>query len=218
MYTPQQFAETDLSALDGLFARDAFITLISVVDGAPFASHLPVLPERDGERITVLGHWAKANPQWRSIVGQQVLMIVHGPHAYISPGWYTDPAAQVPTWNYAVAHLYGEIQILDDAASLQRIVSTLAERYERALGNRWRFPDSAPGQLPALAGIVGFRFVGQRTELKFKLSQNHPEQNIRGAIKGLLAVADDNAIATAALMQQRLDHSHPASGETTHGR
>lgn len=217
MYTPRHFVETDLTALDALFERDAFVTLITSVDGVPCASHLPVLYQREAEHVTVHGHWAKANPQWRSITGH-VLMIVHGPHAYISPSWYAEPATQVPTWNYAVAHLYGAIEILDDAASLEMIVATLAERYERALGSTWRFPDSAPGELPALAGIVGFRFKMQRAELKFKLNQNQSEDNVRGAIHGLLTVAGDNALAIADLMQQRLDLKHNLQGAKFHAQ
>ena len=33
------------------------------------------------------------------------IAIFHGPHAYVSPSWYAEPAAAVPTWNYAVAHV-----------------------------------------------------------------------------------------------------------------
>jgi len=204
MYTPRHFAETDLTALDALFARDAFATLVSTVDGAPYASHLPVLYQRDGERIDVRGHWARANPQWQTIAGQTVLMIVHGPHAYISPTWYANPSEQVPTWNYAVAHLYGEIHLVEGTA-LQDIVATLAAHYETGIGSDWRFPDSAPGEIAALRGIVGFRFDVQHAELKFKLNQHHPEANVRGAIAGLRAQGDENAIATAALMQDRFD-------------
>ena len=46
MYVPSAFAETDLSALDALIARDNFITLVTVDDGSPVVSHLPVLYRR----------------------------------------------------------------------------------------------------------------------------------------------------------------------------
>lgn len=205
MYTPRHFSESDLTTLDALLARDAFVTLISTVEGEPFASHLPVLYRRDGSRIQIQGHWAKPNPQWRHIEGSSALMIVHGPHAYVSPSWYANPAKQVPTWNYAVAHLYGAVTTFTDEHSLQSVVSTLAERYEQPIGSGWRFPASAPDEVRALAGIVGFRFDVQRVELKFKLNQNHPDANVRGAIQGLIGRGDENAMAIADLMQQRLD-------------
>jgi transcriptional regulator len=209
VYTPRHFVESDLAALDALLERDAFVTLISSVDGAPFATHLPVLYRRDGDRIQVSGHWARPNPQWRQIAGQNVLMIVHGPHAYISPNWYADPSVRVPTWNYAVAHLYGGVEVFDDVGALQSLVATLTARYEDG-DTGWRFPESAPDEVRALAGIVGFRFDVQRVELKFKLNQNHPDANIRGAIRGLMARGDENAVAIADLMQQRLDSRNPS--------
>src|SRR5690606_29193437 len=81
MYTPRHFAETDLAGLDALAARDPFVTLVTVADGVPAVSHLPVLYARDGERIVLRGHWSRANPQWRHGDGP-ALAIVHGPHAY----------------------------------------------------------------------------------------------------------------------------------------
>ena len=208
MYTPRHFVESDLAALDLLFARDSFITLISTVAGAPFASHLPVLYRRDDERIQLQGHWSRANPQWRELAGQTALIIVHGPHAHVSPTWYADPAQQVPTWNYAVAHLYGTMDIIDDPSALQTMVARLAELHESAVGSDWRFPDSAPDEVSALRGIVGFRFDVQRVELKFKLNQNHPDANVRGAIQGLMTRGDEDAVAIADLMQARLDRKN----------
>src|ERR1700680_3554717 len=108
MYIPDAFRETDLARLYWLASHDAFGTLVSFADGAPIATHLPVLYSRDGARVTLTGHWARPNPQWRTIEAQRALFILHGPHAYISPRWYTDPEANVPTWNYAAAHLYGK--------------------------------------------------------------------------------------------------------------
>ncbi len=212
MYSPRHFIETDLAALDALFERDAFVSLVSTVQGALFASHLPVLYRRDGDRMLIQGHWARANPQWQDIAGQQVLMIVHGPHAHISPSWYANPREQVPTWNYAVAHLQGKVEVLEDATALQSIVSALADHYEAAVGSDWRFPESAPGQLAALRGVVGFRFEVQRLDMKFKLNQNHPASNVRGAIQGLMNRGDENAVAVAELMQGRLDRNNPSEG------
>jgi len=88
MYTPRAFVEADLAALDQLVVRDNFITLVTVADAAPCISHVPVLYRRDGNQVVLEGHWAKPNPQSRH--QGAALIIVHGPHAYISPGWYTD--------------------------------------------------------------------------------------------------------------------------------
>ena len=206
MYTPRAFAETDLCELDRLIARDAFVTLITNgADGAPAVSHLPVLYARDGDRVVIEGHWARPNPQARH--AGPALLIVHGPHAYLSPGWYPDKesAARVPTWNYAVAHLHGTLEPTEDPATLAGIVDRLSQLNEPRVGNDWRFEPDRPDHAGQLRGIIGFRFQAERIELKFKLSQNHPEANVRGAAAGLREQDDANAHEIAALMLERLE-------------
>lgn len=41
MYTPRAFAETDLTGLDRLIERDAFVTLVTVADGLPLSAICP---------------------------------------------------------------------------------------------------------------------------------------------------------------------------------
>lgn len=206
MYLPRAFAETDLAQLDALVAADPFVTLISTDgDGATHASHLPVLYRREGDAILIEGHWAKPNPQARH--SGEVLMILHGPHAYVSPGWYPDKeeAARVPTWNYAVAHLRGVLERYDDEASLADLVSRLSERFEAQVGSDWAFEPQRDDHRSQLRGIVGFRFVPQRIEMKFKLSQNHPEANRRAVVDALSRQENTGSKAVAELMQAR-DH------------
>jgi transcriptional regulator len=205
MYTPRHFAEHDLAALDELIAHDAFVTLVHQQDGAPFATHLPVLYRRDGVRVELRGHWSKANPQWRDIGGQSALIIVHGPHAYVSPTWYVDSDQRVPTWNYATAHLYGRVETTDDPAELEAIVTALSDIYEAKHDSGWRFERTTPDTRRELRGIVGFRFFAERIELKFKLSQNHPVANQRGVIDHLEQHGGDDRRAVAAMMRTRLN-------------
>ena len=202
MYTPVAFAGTDLSKLDALLAASPFVTLVTVdADGAPFASHLPVLYRRDGAKVLVEGHWARPNPQAGH--GGTALLIVHGPDAYISPGWYPDKelAARVPTWNYAVAHLSGTLQTFDDEDALADLVMRTSDRFEAAVGQAWRFEPQRPDHRRQLRGIVGFRFEPARIELKFKLNQNHPEANREAVADALAQRDDDGSRAVAALMR-----------------
>lgn len=204
MYTPRAFAETDLEELDQLVARDAFIDVVSMRGGTPFASHLPLLYSRDGQHVRFRGHWARPNPQWQDIEGQQVLLIVRGPHAYISPSWYADPDQRVPTWNYAVAHVYGQVRVFHDADELAELVSELTFKYESASGSGWRFDAEAPHNRADLRGIVGFTVEAERIELKFKFNQNHPAENVTGAAAALERIGGEQAMAVAAQMRQRL--------------
>jgi transcriptional regulator len=213
MFVPKRFAVDDLAALDALLARDAFVTLVSQVDGAPFASHLPVLYRREGAAVRFVGHWARANPQWRGIEAQTVLLVVHGPHAYVSPSWYAHPETSVPTWNYAVAHVHGRVELIEGAAELAGLVAELAAHYERAVGSAWRFPDSAPGTRAELAGIVGFELTAQRIAIKHKLNQHHDDASIAGAVRGLRGRGDPGSLEIAGLMAAaRSDRGRLAAG------
>lgn len=203
MYTPTAFNESDLVHLDALVERDSFVTLITVRDGEPTVSHLPVLYRRDGDRIEIRGHWARPNPQSRH--AGAALMIVHGPHAYVSPSWYPDKElnSRVPTWNYAVAHLRGTIELREDAGFLADVVSDLSDRFEASVGKHWRFEREHPEHVAALRGIVGFRFVADSTLLKFKLNQNHPEANRLAVAREFHAQAREGSRELAAMMRQR---------------
>ncbi len=66
MYVPRDFAETDREALDALMRRYDFATLVTTIEGAPVATHLPLLLDSErGAHGTLLGHMARTNPQWR---------------------------------------------------------------------------------------------------------------------------------------------------------
>jgi transcriptional regulator len=204
MYLPRAFVETDLAQLDRLLQADPFITLVSTdADGAPVASQLPVLYRRDGGDILVEGHWARANPQSRH--QGEVLLLVRGPHAYVSPAWYPDKEAEarVPTWNYASAQLRGSLERFEDEASLADLVSRLSDRFEAQVGSDWRFEPRREDHRVQLRGIVGFRFVPRQVDLKFKLSQNHPAANRESVAAQLQGQAREHSRSIAALMRER---------------
>jgi len=205
MYTPRAFAEADLAGLDWLLARDPFVTLLTPGPGGlPCVTHLPVLAARDGGRVTLEGHWARANPQAGH--AGPALVIVHGPHHYVSPGWYPDKAeaARVPTWNYAVAHLHGTLAPLQEEPALASIVFRLGERFEPGVGGEWAYDPADPRERGQLRGIIGFRLEVETVELKFKLNQNHPQANVQGVIDGLLGLQGAAAAEMATLMAERL--------------
>lgn len=205
MYSPRHFTGTDLADLDRLLARDPFVTLVTNdSEGLPFASHLPVLYRRDGERIVIEGHWARPNPQARH--AGPAMMIIQGPHHYVSPSWYPDKetAARVPTWNYVVAHLRGRLRLSDDPAVLADLVSRLSDRFEASVGKHWRFERERAEHVSQLRGIVGFRFEPEQIAIKAKLSQNHPVANVAAAAEALDALDNRDATEIARLMRERL--------------
>lgn len=211
MYAPRAFVESDLRALDALAAANAFITLVTVANGGPQVSHVPVLYRREGEQVVLSGHVARPNPHARH--DGSALAIFHGPDSYISPAWYPDHEAQarVPTWNYAVAHVHGEMSTFDDTDALAALVSSLTGIHEASVGSDWRFDPDRPDARRQLRGIVGFRLKAERILLKFKLNQNHPVGNRSGVIEHLEMNDTASGRAIAALMRERL--SLPATGD-----
>lgn len=212
MYIPKAFAVSERAVLDEFIASNSFATLVSTVNGTPFATHLPLILERtQSAQGVLLGHVARANPHWRAFDGkQEALAIFHGPHAYISPSWYaTSPA--VPTWNYAVVHVYGIPRLVDDAAWLSNLVDRLVTIYEAGIPRPW------PGLLPTefkanlLKAIVGFVMDIKQVEGKFKLGQNRPLDDQLRVVRHLEASADPVAQALGALTKKQLDRSAKTS-------
>jgi transcriptional regulator len=205
MYNPPHFTSTDPTWLDWLAEHHPFGTLVSQVEDAPFASHLPVLYKRTDGEVTLTGHWARPNPQWREIETQRALFLFQGPHAYISPRWYTDTPKQVPTWNYIAAHVYGTIRLIQEGPELEQIVVSLAEKFESGATTPWSLANSDPANRARLRGIVGFELRSTSVQVKLKLNQNHPVANVVGVIAGLHDTGSEEAAAIAALMQKELD-------------
>ena len=86
-------------------------------------------------------HLARPNPQWKTFSGEvDALMIFQGAEAYIRPGWYPSKAEHgkaVPTWNYAVVHAYGRLEVVQDQAWLLAHVSDLSDQQEAPYAARW---------------------------------------------------------------------------------
>ena len=173
MYIPNAFREEDREKLVAFMRAHDFITLVSVHEGVPFASHIPVVLEELGDDLVITGHLAKANPHWQMFGTTESLAIFTGPHAYISPTLY-EKRENVPTWNYIAVHAYGVPHIATFAEHperLQAIVAALVAVNEASYAEQWAelTPKYREGML---RGIVGFEMRVTRLHGKYKLSQN----------------------------------------------
>src|SRR5437868_1770814 len=133
MYVPAAFAEADPTTLHDFIEQNSFGLLVSQVEGLPFASHLPFLLDRTaGPHGTLVGHLARANPQWREAAGQTALAVFSGPHAYVTPSWY-EAENVVPTWNYAAVHARGPVELVEGRDDLLVIVRRSVAVYAAAM-------------------------------------------------------------------------------------
>ena len=193
---PNDFAVDDREILDGFIRDNSFGLLISQVDGQPFATHLPFLLEGD----TLVAHMARANPQWQGFSEDcEVLCTFQGPHAYVSPSWYTAKNA-VPTWNYAAVHVYGTPEIIDDPQAAYIDQEKLVEFNEAGCDKPWRLGDRDREFIDGMIrAIVNFRIPITRIEGKFKLSQNRPAED-RERVAVRLEASTDHATAACGLL------------------
>jgi transcriptional regulator len=193
MYVPTAFKVEDRSVLYDFMERYSFATLITTVDGTPFASHLPLLLDR--EREVILGHLARANPHWQSFDGTlEGLVIFSGPHAFVSPSWYVERPA-VPTWNYAAVHVYGAPRLLD-ADGLSGLLARLVSYFESGSDQPWRYDLPEDYRQRMERAVVGIEMPITRIEGKFKLGQNRSAEDRRAMLARLKAGnADAQALA-----------------------
>lgn len=209
VYLPPAFTETRDDLLLAHIERHEFGLLVSHGAGGQMASHIPFLAVRRNGQLILQGHIARPNPQVADLdQGGEGLAIFLGPHAYVSPTWYTAGPA-VPTWNYTAVHAYGDVRTIRDAEWLRDMVVRLSARHEaREPTAPWR-ADALPEAYFAgmLNGIVGVELAVSRLEGKFKLSQNRPAADRPGIAAALARREDADSRAVAELMRQREEPS-----------
>ncbi|MFF2879539.1 FMN-binding negative transcriptional regulator [Bacillus toyonensis] len=199
MYIPKYFAIQDEEMKYETIEQNSFATLFSQHNGEPYATHLPLLLNR--ETLTLYGHFARPNAQWKDSENQQVLTIFQGPHSYISPSWYETNKA-VPTWNYVAVHVYGELEVVEDKQELLNSLQDLVHKYEDPQST-YSLDDVDPDYMAGLSkGIVGFKIKINKIEGKAKLSQNHSIERRNLVVEKLEKVGSEGSKRIAELMRK----------------
>ncbi|PPF62805.1 transcriptional regulator [Clavibacter michiganensis] len=180
------FVLDDETELRRLIERNPWITLVSHTSKGLVASHYAVLLDDSRDELAIVGHVGRPDERVHELGQHEVMVIVQGPHGYISPSWYgADPA--VPTWNFTSAHLSGVPEILDADENL-RVLDRLVAHFETHVDEPRLMRGTAENSAFAdaiSAGTVGFRLVPTRIEAKTKLSQNKPEATVDRIISEL---------------------------------
>jgi transcriptional regulator len=204
MYIPDHFKEENSDRISTLIDKNSFGMLVTTIDGAPFISHLPFIFERTaGSKGKLLCHMARANPQWQHFSScDEVLVVFQGPHAYVSPSWYSSPG--VPTWNYAVVHLRGKPRLIESESELEVLVENLTHVHESHMPRPWK-PNLSDGQRTRLISmIMGIDIEVTDIQAKFKLSQNRPPEDQQSVIEKLNKSRNHSEVAVAKLMSGNL--------------
>jgi transcriptional regulator len=201
MYIPTHFKIKDDTLAFAIMKEHSFATLFSQHIGLPFATHLPLILNKDNSYL--YGHFARPNPQWKDIKNQTVLAIFHGPHCYISPSWYETNKA-VPTWNYVTVHVYGEVELLEDEHELMNSLHDMVMKYE-APDSSYSLQDVDAGFLAGMnKGVQGFKIKINKIEGKAKLSQNHSSQRQGLIVNQLEQISSTDEQQISLLMKANL--------------
>ena len=151
MYLPEQFEESNADVLINLIQNHALGCLIVHANGELEANHLPF--EYDADQHVLLAHIAKKNPLYHRTV---------------------------PTWNYVVIHVKGEVSLIEDEKVLRGILAKLTRHHEAQQEKPWKMGDAPRDYIQdQLQQIVGVQIEIQNLIGKFKLSQNRSEQDVR---------------------------------------
>ena len=129
------------------------------------------------------------------------MVVFSGPHAYVSPSWYT-PGPAVPTWNYVVVHAYGTPRLVDDPAHKRAHLESLIATHEAGSPAPWSTATQEEAFLARMQrGITAFEIPIARIEAKAKLSQNRGIEDRHSVVAALRAAGDDASRVLADWME-----------------
>ena len=191
------FAMTDAGELRRVIDENPWMTLVSATEQGLVASHYAVLLDEDRDDLTVVGHVGKPDDAIHGLGEQELLVIVQGPHGYITPNWYAE-GDFIPTWNHVTAHLYGVPELLSAEENFQ-VLHRLTDHFEQHTPEpRSLHIDEAYAERIA-KGTVGLRIRVTRFDARAKLSQSKSAEVRARIIAGLRG---DGAYADAALAHE----------------
>jgi len=182
--TPHYITE-DEDVVKRLVRENPWCTYVSNTSNGLVASHYATLLEEDADGISIVSHFGRPDEKLHELGEHEILVIVQGPHGYVSPGWYAEGDI-VPTWNHVTAHLYGTPEILSDEENY-RILQRLVDHFEREMPEPHSLDEDPERMRRVALGTVGLRLRVTRFDARLKLSQNKaPEvrETIIAALRG----------------------------------
>lgn len=197
MHIPKYYREEDIKTILPFLQRNNFPAIVTFDGKRPLATHAPVEVAEFENKLVVYCHISRANPQWKSFDGQELLLIFQGAHTYISPRWYNH--VNVPTWNYQIVHVYGKAREIQNA-DLYALLSRLVQNHESATAYRLE-------ELPQdfvqkqMKGVFGFAIDVTQIDAGYKLSQNRDDEDHENIVRELEKRGDEYSGMIAQAMQ-----------------
>ena len=166
-----RYVSLDENEVKRLIRDNPWGTIVTNTAKGLIASHYPFLLEEDADGISVVSHVGKPDDDKLELGKHEAIVIIQGPHGYISPGWYDK--INVPTWNHVTAHLYGVPEILSDDENWA-VLDRLTHHFEDRMPHPVLLEHQEEYAREQMAMTAGFRVRVSRFEARLKLSQNRP--------------------------------------------
>lgn len=207
-HTPT-FVITDEEEVKRLIRRNSWATIVSNTANGLVASHYPVVLEDTEEGISIVSHVGRPDEQLHELGQHEVLVVIAGPHGYISPSWYGNDEF-VPTWNHVTAHLYGVPEILSDEENFA-VLGGLVDHFEKHLPNPVSLELDEEQARRIAKGTVGLRLRVTRFDARLKLSQNKKPEVVERIIAALEGEGPFSSPELAAEMKRVVAKKHSAA-------
>jgi transcriptional regulator len=201
-HTPH-YLMTDPEEVRRLIRNNPWATFVSSVSGELVASHYPVMLDETaskGSDITLISRFGRPDAEQHELGQHQVLVIIQGPHDYVSPSWYA-PGDLVPTWNHVTAHLYGTPQVLSEEENYAALCQ-LTDYFERHHPHGRSLAEDEAGTRRIAKGTAGLRMQVDRFDARAKLSQNKSAE----VIESVMTHLDEDNPALAEEMHRTRRH------------
>lgn len=195
MHPNRKFRGIETEKKYQLLVEKVFGSLIFSNSDGILISHVPFLLNEGGDFLEM--HLVRSNPILRHLdTPQDVVFMVQGPDAYISPDWYGVPD-QVPTWNYVAVHVRGRLARMpqDEIYGVLERISAATEA-RLAPKKPWTIDKMTPDVFDKMSRqIVPVKLIIDQVSKDgqsepdmagtWKLSQNKSDEVRHGAIDGL---------------------------------
>ena len=219
MHVFDEYRAPSPAAVADLVRAHPFALVVSTATDAsgpvPEATHVPVVPAPGADLsaglagVTLWGHMARGQPQWRGFVdGARVLVVFTGADGYVSPTTYgTTPAA--PTWNYAAVHAVGRVRLVEEPEAALEVITTTVSALEDGRPQPWDMTGSLGYFRRILPGIRAFAVEVESARAVFKMSQDKPAE-LRARVRAEFAGAPGDGPEVAATMDASQPGGCPA--------
>lgn len=206
MFVEQEFEEKRPEEIQRIIADFPLASIVANTSEGLIAEHVPLMLQEDNY---LFGHVSLNNALFKSALqNHAVLCIFKADDAYISANYYPSKFQdhkKVPTWNYQVVHVYGDIVFFSDDKTKLAMLGKLTKYQEQKINGQqaWKMSDAPKDYLLGmLKDLVTFKIKITKVIAKSKLSQNREPADFENVVKELQEKGHDRLAKSMSMLQR----------------